>query len=53
MSHKLDPTGALLESFGELNNMALRRFCDGERQRIGIHICPGGDCDSTHSADVE
>ena len=53
LAHKLDPSGALLESFVELNNMALRRFSDEERQRIGIHTCPGGDCDSTHSADVD
>ena len=44
LAHKLDPTGALLESFVELNNMALRRFSDGERQRIGIHTCPGATC---------
>ena len=24
-----------------------------ERRNIGIHTCPGGDCDSTHSADVD
>ena len=24
-----------------------------ERQRIGVHTCPGGDRDSTHSADVD
>ena len=37
LAHKLDPSGALLESFVELNNMALRRFSDEERRRIGIH----------------
>lgn len=50
---KLDPTGALLNSFVHLNNLALARFSHAERQRIGIHTCPGGDCDSTHSADVD
>ena len=24
-----------------------------ERRRLGVHTCPGGDCDSTHSADVD
>jgi 5-methyltetrahydropteroyltriglutamate--homocysteine methyltransferase len=23
------------------------------RPRIGVHTCPGGDCDFTHSADVD
>lgn len=50
---KLDPTGTLLRSFIDLNNMALARFSAQERSRIGIHTCPGGDCDSTHSADVD
>jgi 5-methyltetrahydropteroyltriglutamate--homocysteine methyltransferase len=50
---KIDPSGALLHSFIDLNNLALSRFSDGERRRIGIHTCPGGDRDSTHSADVD
>ncbi|HKQ61925.1 MAG TPA: hypothetical protein VJS92_11595 [Candidatus Polarisedimenticolaceae bacterium] len=50
---KLDPSGALLRSFIDLNNLALSRFSSAERQRIGIHTCPGADCDSTHSADVD
>jgi 5-methyltetrahydropteroyltriglutamate--homocysteine methyltransferase len=50
---KLDPTGNLLNSFIGLNNLVLSRFTDGERQKIGIHTCPGGDRDSTHSADVD
>jgi 5-methyltetrahydropteroyltriglutamate--homocysteine methyltransferase len=50
---KIDPTGELLNSFIELNNLALARFSDAERRRIGVHTCPGGDRDSTHSADVE
>lgn len=53
LAYKLDPTGNLLNSFVRLNNMALERFSDAERQRIGVHTCPGGDCDSTHSADVD
>jgi 5-methyltetrahydropteroyltriglutamate--homocysteine methyltransferase len=50
---KLDPTGHLLNSFIELNNLALSRFTPQERSRIGVHSCPGGDLDSTHSADVD
>ena len=50
---KLDPSGALLSSFIDLNNLALSRFSDEDRRRIGIHTCPGGDRDSTHSADVD
>jgi 5-methyltetrahydropteroyltriglutamate--homocysteine methyltransferase len=36
-----------------MNNLALDRLTAAERQRIGIHTCPGGDRDSTHSADVD
>lgn len=50
---KIDPTGALLASFIDLNNLALARFSNEERRRIGVHTCPGGDRDSTHSADVD
>jgi 5-methyltetrahydropteroyltriglutamate--homocysteine methyltransferase len=50
---KLDPSGHLLNSFIALNNLALSRFSTQERQRIGVHTCPGGDRDSTHSADVD
>jgi 5-methyltetrahydropteroyltriglutamate--homocysteine methyltransferase len=50
---KLDPTGHLLGSFIDLNNLALARFSAGERQKLGVHTCPGGDRDSTHSADVD
>ncbi|MEO8186461.1 MAG: cobalamin-independent methionine synthase II family protein [Burkholderiaceae bacterium] len=50
---KVDPSGNLLHSFIDLNNLALSRFSDAERQRIGVHTCPGGDLDSTHSADVD
>lgn len=53
LAYKIDPSGALLNSFVHLNNMALDRFTPLERQRIGVHTCPGGDCDSTHSADVD
>lgn len=50
---KIDPTGGLLHSFIDLNNLALARFTADERQRIGFHTCPGGDRDSTHSSDVD
>lgn len=49
---KLDPSGNLLKSFIDLNNKVLTRFTGEERQRIGVHSCPGGDHDSTHSADI-
>ena len=50
---KIDPTGELLNSFIDLNNLALSRFTPDERRRIGVHTCPGGDLDSTHSAEVD
>jgi 5-methyltetrahydropteroyltriglutamate--homocysteine methyltransferase len=50
---KLDPTGDLLNGFIHLNNLALGRFSPAERRRISVHTCPGGDRDSTHSADVD
>ncbi len=50
---KLDPSGGLLNAFIELNNRVLDRFSDAERKKIGVHTCPGGDHDSTHSADVD
>ena len=50
---KIDPTGDLLNSFIDLNNLALSRFSAEERARIGVHTCPGGDRDSTHSAEVD
>ena len=50
---KIDPSGNLLHSFIDLNNMALSRFSEEERERIGVHTCPGGDRDSTHSAEVD
>ena len=31
----------------------LDRFGAEERARIGVHSCPGGDHDSTHSADID
>jgi 5-methyltetrahydropteroyltriglutamate--homocysteine methyltransferase len=50
---KLDPSAGLLKSFISLNNRVLDRFTSAERAKIGVHTCPGGDRDSTHSADVD
>ena len=50
---KLDPSGGVLDQFIALNNQVLGRFSPEERRRIGVHTCPGGDQDSTHSADVD
>jgi 5-methyltetrahydropteroyltriglutamate--homocysteine methyltransferase len=53
LSVKLDPSKKLLHDFIALNNQVLSHFTTDERQRIGVHTCPGGDHDSTHSADVD
>ncbi len=50
---KLDPSKQLLKSFIDINNRVLDQFAPEERQRIGVHTCPGGDKDATHSADVD
>jgi 5-methyltetrahydropteroyltriglutamate--homocysteine methyltransferase len=52
LSLKLDPSGGLLNAFVDLNNRVLGELTDDERRRVGVHTCPGGDRDSTHSADV-
>lgn len=53
LAMKIDPSGDLLSAFIDLNNLALARFSDAERKVIGVHTCPGGDLDSTHSAEVD
>jgi methionine synthase II (cobalamin-independent) len=58
LASKNDPrnpwTGAhLLKTFIDLNNQVLAHFSAEERKDIGIHTCPGGDCDSVHSYDVD
>ena len=53
LSLKLDPSGGVLDDFIALNNTVLDRFTDAERARIGVHSCPGGDQDSTHSLDID
>lgn len=50
---KLDPSGDLLREFVELNNRVLGRFSYEEQARLGVHTCPGGDRNATHSADVD
>lgn len=42
-----------MKDFIALNKRVLAHFTPDERQRIGVHTCPGGDHDSTHSADVD
>ncbi len=53
LSIRLDPTGRLLSSFIELNNLLLERFSAEKRKRIGVHTCAGSDRSSTHSRDVD
>ena len=53
LSCKLDPSRGLLKQFVALNNEVIDRFSEAERANIGVHTCPGGDQDSTHSADVD
>jgi 5-methyltetrahydropteroyltriglutamate--homocysteine methyltransferase len=53
LSLKLDPSGGVLKQFVALNNRVFNRFTKEEQKKIGIHVCPGGDQDSTHSADVD
>jgi len=50
---KIDPSGKLLHSFIDLNNLALSRFSEDDRRRIGVHTCPGSDRDSMHSGEVD
>lgn len=52
LSLKLDPSRGLLRHFIDVNNTVLNRLTPAERQRVGVHSCPGGDHDSTHSADI-
>jgi len=53
LSVKLDPSHALLDEFIRINNRVLERFSDNQRNRIGIHTCPGSDQDAAHSLDVD
>ena len=42
----------MLQEFIDLNNRVIDRFSAEERVNLGIHTCPGGDCDSVHSKEV-
>ena len=53
LSIKLDPSKGLLDSFVDINNRVLDGLTADERARVGVHTCPGGDRDSTHSADID
>lgn len=53
LSLKLDPSGELLQSMIDLINSGLDGLSTEQRQRIGVHTCPGADRDATHSADVD
>lgn len=52
LSLKLDPSGGVLRQFIGLINQVCDRFSPEERRKLGVHVCPGGDHDSTHSADI-
>jgi 5-methyltetrahydropteroyltriglutamate--homocysteine methyltransferase len=53
LSLKLDPSGGVLKHFINVNNQVFDRFSKDEQQKLGVHVCPGGDHDSTHSADID
>jgi 5-methyltetrahydropteroyltriglutamate--homocysteine methyltransferase len=53
LSLKLDPSGGVLQHFINVNNQVFDRFTKEEQQKLGVHVCPGGDHDSTHSADID
>jgi hypothetical protein len=45
-------TRNLLPFFIEFDNRVFDRFSAAESGKIGVHVCPGGDVDSVHSAHV-
>lgn len=53
LSLKLDPSGSLLKTMLAVNDRVFSSFTPEERLKLGIHVCPGADRDSTHSADVD
>jgi len=53
LSLKLDPSGGVLKHFIDINNQVFDRFTMDEQKKLGVHVCPGGDHDSTHSADID
>lgn len=52
LSFKLDPSGGFLNEGIKLINEVIAQVPNQYQSRIGLHTCPGGDQDSTHSADV-
>lgn len=53
LSLKLDPSGGLLTQLLAINESVFTAFSEDERSRLGIHVCPGADADSVHSADID
>lgn len=50
---RLDPSGALLGSFIDLNNLALGRFSSAERALIGVYACSGAGLDPGADAAID
>jgi len=50
---RLDRSGALLSSFVDLNNLALSRFSDGEREHLGVHTCCVGEGGGTEDPGLD
>src|SRR5215467_6867912 len=50
---KLDPSGNLLKDFVGLNNQVFAKLSPDERKKVGVHICKGGDWNTTHSGEVD
>ena len=53
LAMKIDPGGRAARQLHRLEQPRPVAFLPDERKRIGVHTCPGGDRDSTHSADVD
>ncbi|MEB0261847.1 MULTISPECIES: cobalamin-independent methionine synthase II family protein [unclassified Mucilaginibacter] len=53
LSLKLDPSGGVLKHFIAVNNQVFDRFSQQDQKKLGVHVCPGGDHNSTHSADID
>jgi hypothetical protein len=49
LNNKYSPSRALAQRVVDSLYRVLARFTAEERKDIGIHTCPGGDCDSVHS----
>ena len=53
LSLKLDPSGGLYSQLLAVNERVFAAFSEDENARIGIHVCPGADADSVHSAEID